>query len=117
MTNQIIEKVVKNEIKSHIDPFRKEMKSELAGVKTDLKSVKSDVFDIRYDLNNLKKEVNTRFDRLENKIDKLTDAVADFAGNVKKFDEEQTVLSSYMVDRTDRIENLEIKVFGQVAVA
>lgn len=49
---------------------------------------------------------------INRKIDRLTDIVLDFAGQVRKFDEEQTLLSDHVSGLTDRVEKLEGKVFG-----
>ena len=76
------------------------------------KSIKAEFIPLKQRLN----EMDSKIDTLGEKIDKLTDIVTDFAGSVKKFDEEQTVLSGQMINRTDRIEKLEIGMFGQVAI-
>ena len=75
-------------------------------VKEELKPVNARLF-----------EVENKLDKLESKFDIMSNTLTDFAGQVKKFDEEQTVMSGQLSNRTDRIENIEIKVFGQVQTA
>lgn len=58
------------------------------------------------------KGVNQKIDKLDKKMDVVITQLTDIAGQFRKFDEEQIVLSGQMSDRTDRIEQLEITVFG-----
>ena len=51
----------------------------------------------------------------DKKIDRVLDQLDSIVGQFKKFDEEQTVLSGQMSDRTDRIEKLEVATFGVAA--
>jgi len=44
----------------------------------------------------------------------LYELVDGLAGDFKKFDEEQTIISGHQSNHSDRIEKLEKKVFGQV---
>ncbi len=62
------------------------------------------------------KPLEQRFDGLEQKVDTVITQLTDLAGQFKKFDEEQTVLSGQMSNRTDRIEKLEVSVFGVAAI-
>lgn len=61
------------------------------------------------------KNLEKKFDNLESKVDTVITQLTDIAGQFKKFDEEQTVLSGQMSDRTDRIEKLEVATFGVAA--
>ena len=86
LTSQIIRDVVKEEIVSALKPQEQ-----------------------RFD------DLEQRFDGLEQKVDTVITQLTDIAGQFKKFDEEQTVLSGQVSDRTDRIEKLEIAAFGVAA--
>ena len=61
-------------------------------------------------IDDLANSTNQKFDILGEKVDHLTEVVVDFAGQVKKFDEEQTVLSGQVSRVTDRVEKLELAV-------
>ena len=93
LTLQIIRDVVKEEIGSALKPLEQ----------------KVDNLEQRFD------GLEQRFDGLEQKVDTVITQLTDIAGAFKKFDEEQTVLSGQMSDRTDRIEKLEVSVFGVAA--
>ncbi len=67
------------------------------------------------DLKSLEKKFDQKFDGLEQKVDSVITQLTDIAGQFKKFDEEQTILSGHMSDRTDRIEKLEVATFGSAA--
>jgi|SRR3989344_557046 len=56
-----------------------------------------------------------KVDSLDQKVDTVITQLTDIAGQFKKFDEEQVVLSGQMSDRTDRIEKLEVAAFGTAA--
>jgi len=60
-------------------------------------------------------EIKGELKSLEQKVDTVITQLTDIAGQFKKFDEEQTVLSGQMSDRTDRIEKLEVATFGVAA--
>ena len=60
-------------------------------------------------------EIKGEIKNLESKIDTAITQLTDIAGQFNKFDEEQTVLSGQMSDRTDRIEKLEVATFGSAA--
>lgn len=77
MTKQIIIEAVRDVVKEEVKPIKEELS-----------------------------QVKTRLSKLENKVDFLTDTVIDFAGSVKKFDEEQTILSSHVSDHTNQLEKL-----------
>lgn len=64
----------------------------------------------------VKEEIGSALKPLEQKVDTVINQLTDIAGQFKKFDEEQTVLSGQMSDRTDRIEKLETAVFGSASV-
>lgn len=51
----------------------------------------------------LARETSEKFEKINTKIDKLTEIVVDFAGQVKKFDEEQVVMSGRLSDTVDRL--------------
>ncbi|KKU03187.1 MAG: hypothetical protein UX99_C0003G0026 [Candidatus Amesbacteria bacterium GW2011_GWB1_47_26] len=93
ITRQIIRDVVKEEIHSALEPLEQRF----------------DGLEQRFD------GLEQRFDGLEQKVDTVITQLTDIAGQFKKFDEEQTVLSGQMSDRTDRIEKLEIATFGAAA--
>lgn len=79
LTKQIIKEVVREEVKSEFVPVIEKV-------------------------DNLAQKV----DILSNKVDKLTDVVIDLAGQSRKFDEEQTVLSGQVSNLSDRVEKLEL---------
>ena len=83
LTRQIIRDVVKEEIGSALKPLEQ-----------------------RFD--GLEQKING----LDQKVDTVITQLTDIAGQFKKFDEEQTVLSGQVSDRTDRIEKLEVATFG-----
>ncbi len=60
-------------------------------------------------------EIREDVKKLDQKVDTVIAQLTDIAGQFKKFDEEQTVLSGQVSDRTDRIEKLEIAAFGVAA--
>ena len=93
ITRQIIRDVVKEEIHSALEPLVQRF----------------DGLEQRFD------GLEQSFDGLEQKVDTVITQLTDIAGQFKKFDEEQTVLSGQMSDRTDRIEKLEIATFGAAA--
>jgi len=70
---------------------------------------------VKEEIGSALKPLEQKFDNLEQKIDTVITQITDIAGQFKKFDEEQTVLSGQMSDRTDRIEKLETAVFGSAA--
>lgn len=88
LTKQIIQGVVHKEVKSELIPITK----KLDGL--------SDWFDT----------LSNQVGNLTNKVDKLTDIVTDFAGSVKKFDEEQTVMSGQVSNLADRVDKIELSV-------
>ncbi len=90
LTRQIIKDVVSEEVGSATNEIRTEIKS-------------------------LEQKVGTEIKSLEQKVDLVITQLTDIAGQFKKFDEEQTVLSHQMSDRTDRIEKLEVATFGIAA--
>lgn len=67
--------------------------------------ISSAVFTLEHRLTALETKFDLRFDQ-------VIEQLADIAGKFRKFDEEQTILSAQMSDRTDRIEKLELAVFG-----
>jgi len=97
LTRQIIKDVVSEEVKSATSILRSEISEVRNGVRT------------------LEKKMDQKFDNLELKVDTVITQLTDIAGQFKKFDEEQTVLSGQVSDRTDRIEKLEVATFGAAA--
>ena len=93
LTGQIIKDIVSKEVTSATSILQ----SEISGVRNEVK--------------NLDQKVNG----LDQKIDTVITQLSDIAGQFKKFDEEQTVLSGQMSNRTDRIVKLEVSVFGDAA--
>ncbi len=85
------------------DVIRKVIVSELTGVNAKLHTISSDVSVVKEDLKKLSKKVSN-----------LSDTVTSFSADVQKFDQEQTILSSQIPNRTDRIEKLEKIVFGSI---
>ena len=65
------------------------------------------------DLDEFKDDFKTFTSKTEAKYNKLYELVDGLAGDFKKFDEEQTVLSGRQSKHSDRIEKLEKKVFGR----
>jgi hypothetical protein len=92
LTKQIIQEIVRESIKAETGP-------------------KFDTINSRFE------QVDARFDSLETKIDNLTNLVVDFAGNMKNLQEDHDVLCGQVANRTDRLEKVELKVFGSVQVA
>jgi hypothetical protein len=45
---------------------------------------------------------------MNERFDKLTEIITDFAGDEKKFDEEQTLLSGQVSNLNDRVEKIEL---------
>lgn len=74
LTKQIIQTVVRDEIRAELEPL------------------------------------NLKIDTLADKVDNLTNIFIDFAGSVKKFDEEQVLLSARVSDTIERVEKLEFAV-------
>ncbi len=93
-----------------LDAVRTVVKEEVSGLKTHLDALETrfDTLETRFDT------LETRFDTLEQKVDNLSATVTDFAGQVKKFDEEQTVLSHRSSIHSKQIEDIQRKVFGEV---
>jgi hypothetical protein len=87
-TNQIIKEIVHQEIQVELIPVNAKL-DEISKV-----------------LNVLSKDVTN-----------IKNTVTDLAGDIRRFDQEQTVMSSHVLSNTDRIENLETKVFGQIQIA
>lgn len=96
LTRQIIKDVVSEEVKSATSILQ----SEISEVHNEVKT--------------LEKKMDHKFDNLDQKVNTVITQLTDIAGQFKKFDEEQVVLSGQMSDRTDRIEKLEIATFGAV---
>ena len=90
LTRQIIKDVVSEEVQSATTVLQ----SEISGVKSEVKTLEK---------------------KMDIKLDGVIEQLTDIAGQFKKFDEEQTVLSGQVSDRTDRIEKLETVVFGSAA--
>lgn len=70
-----------------------------------LKSLKANLEEFRQEFVNFASRTEDRFNRLYELADGL-------AGDFKRFDEEQTVLSDRQGRHSDRIEQLETTVFG-----
>lgn len=64
--------------------------------------------------NSIENRMNSLEVKMEDRFDRVMTALVDIAGQFRKFGEEQAVLSSHSKKHTDRIENLEKKVFGSV---
>jgi chromosome segregation ATPase len=105
LTQQIIRQIVKDEVGSElkgtnqrIDQLEKSTNQRI----DQLEKSNNHRFD------QLEESTNQKFEGLTQKIDKLTEVVIDFSGQMKKFDEEQTVLSGQVSNLTDRVEKLEL---------
>lgn len=70
---------------------------------------------LKADLEEFKEEFKVFAEKSEGRFNKLYELVDGLAGDFKKFDDEQTVLSGRQSNHSDRIEKLETKVFGQVS--
>ena len=115
LTKKIIEEVVRDVVKSELT----EVSTKLIRIESSLDNVENRLGDVENRLDKVENsldKVENRLEVVENKVDKLNTTVTDFAGQVKKFDEEQTVLSDHVSNRTDRIEKLEVSVFGTTSV-
>src|SRR3990167_8735643 len=99
LTKQIIQTIVHEEVHAAFMPVLK----RLDGLDNNLKGFAGKVDHLEYGFEGLAQKV----DNLANKVDNLTNIVTDFAGSVKKFDEEQVLLSARVSDVTDRVEKLE----------
>lgn len=60
----------------------------------------------------IREEVNPQLKEINQKIDNLTNIVTDFAGDYKNLKEDHDVLSGHVSDHSDRLEKLEVSVFG-----
>lgn len=69
----------------------------------------------RVDLGEFKNELSEFVAKTEGRFDRLYNLVDGLAGDFKKFDEEQTVLSGNQGLYNSRFEKLEKKVFGRTA--
>jgi len=107
LTAKIIEEVVKKQVHSETSG----MKSDIKELKSDVSGLKSDVREIKTDIKGLKTELTS----VNNKIDKLTDIVVDFAGQMRTNEEERIVMSGRLSNTVDRVEKLEVVVFGAMA--
>lgn len=67
---------------------------------------------IIFDLNEFKDEFKSFVAKSEEKFKKLYEIMDSLAGDFRKFDEEQVLLSGRQSDHSDRLEKLETKVFG-----
>jgi hypothetical protein len=56
-------------------------------------------------------------DELRGKFAELMGAIADLAGMVHKFDQERTIYSAQVTGNTQRIDDLEVEVFGTARVS
>ena len=97
LTRQIIKDVISGEVKSAASVLR----SEISEVRSEISGVRS--------------VVRTLENKMDQKFDTVIEHLTDIAGQFKKFEEEQTVLSGQVSDRTDRIEKLEVATFGAAA--
>lgn len=100
LTRQIIKDVVSEEVRSATG------------------EIKSEIKNLEHKFNNLELKVDSldqKFDNMDQKINTVITQLTDIAGQFKKFDEEQVVLSGQMSNRTDRIEKLEVAAFGTSA--
>jgi hypothetical protein len=71
---------------------------------------------LKADLEEFKGDFNTFASKTEGRFDKLYELMDGLAGDFKKFDEEQIVLSGNQTGHTDRLEQLEKKVFGHISL-
>jgi hypothetical protein len=92
VTQQIIKTIVRQQIKEELVPTNQKIDS------------------LARDTDKKFATVNQRFDVVNTKLDKVMEIVVDFAGQVKKFDEEQTVLSDHVSNLTDRVEKIELAI-------
>ena len=76
----------------------KRLKAELAGFK-------GDFVEFKHEITGFMSKTEIRFNKLYELVDGL-------AGDFRKFDEEQTVLSGRQSEHSDRLEKLEEKAFG-----
>lgn len=86
LTQQIISEVVKKQVDLALVP----VKSELRSIRLELGG---EIRSLKLGLGSVKSELGGELRSLHDKIDNLTTAVANFAWEVKKFDEEQVVLA------------------------
>ena len=70
---------------------------------------------LKADLEEFKEEFKVFAQKSEGRFNKLYELVDGLAGDFKKFDEEQVVISGRQSIHSDRIEKLETKVFGQAS--
>ena len=84
-------------------------------LRTDVRKLKSDIELMQTDISNLKTTVDnlkTTVTSLGVSMETMVTNMDGLAGEFKKFDEEQVLLSGRQSDHSDRIEKLEEKVFG-----
>ena len=103
LTNKIIRDIVKAEVGVQSKKTNQKI-DDLAKTTDQRFSI------VNQKIDDLAKTTNQKFDKLSEKVDHLSEVVIDFAGHVKKFDEEQTVLSGQVSRVTDRVEKLELAV-------
>jgi chromosome segregation ATPase len=106
LTKQIIQEAIRESIKTEVGPKFEAVNSRFKELDARFEQV-----DARFE------QVDARFDSLETKIDNLTNLVVEFAGNMKNLQEDHDVLSGQVANRTDRLEKVELKVFGSIQVA
>jgi hypothetical protein len=70
---------------------------------------------LKADLEEFKEDFKSFASKTDGRFDKLYELVDGLAGDFRKFDEEQTVLSGRQSNHSDRLEKLEKKVFGRVS--
>lgn len=102
LTKQIIQTIVHEEVRAAFTPVLE----RLDGLENNFNGFagKVDLFKDRFD------GLTQKVDNLADKVDNLTNIVTDFAGSVKKFDEEQVLLSARVSDTIDRVEKLEFAI-------
>jgi DNA anti-recombination protein RmuC len=120
LTNQVIRTIVKEEVKSQLDGTNQKIdnlaKSTNQKIDNLAQMTNQKIDDLskmtNQKIDNLEQATNQNIDDLAKntggKLDHLTTLVVDLAGQFRKFDEEQTVLSGQVSDVTDRVEKLEL---------
>lgn len=87
-----------------------EIKRGVTTVKTEVSSIKQDVTTLKYDVKQLKENLDNFKKQSNEKLDKIYTLVDGFAGEVKTYREEQSLVGEKLSGHNDRIEKLEKRV-------
>ncbi|TSC83690.1 MAG: hypothetical protein G01um101416_1185 [Microgenomates group bacterium Gr01-1014_16] len=72
---------------------------------------------IKEEIKSAQEENQAEFVKINKKLDKIGNTIDSFAGQVRNFDTEQVLQGGRLSSNTDRIEKLELDVFGTIQLA